>query len=297
MPAPNVEHRRQLCIWMATIAVCSLARDSFGHAVLYELSGSIISTGRGDPWNVGHELLPIHVSLLVDDASGVGDFVEVPKADGVNEHVQLRNVENIELMVQLGEDVNLPVEVTELFFLDGYWHPFCCEVDVAFFELNVFRDDDWGSVGLGFVMHSSSFELHADAFPPTFSQRAVHENLGMIWNEEEYGLADGWALSGMSIPTGDATLDGEFNSGDLVRVFGAGEYEDDISLNSTWATGDWDGDGDFASGDLVVAFQDGGYELGPRELVHSVPEPSSGALIVLAAIAFWTWLANQLRWI
>lgn len=73
---------------------------------------------------------------------------------------------------------------------------------------------------------------------------------------------------------GDSNLDGEFNSSDLVSVFLAGEYEDEIDLNSTWEGGDWDGDGDFNSSDLVIALRDGGYEAGPRSAVASVPEPS-----------------------
>jgi hypothetical protein len=73
---------------------------------------------------------------------------------------------------------------------------------------------------------------------------------------------------------GDANLDGEFNSVDLVHLFQAGEYEDGIEGNSTWATGDWNADGEFSSADLVLAFQDGGYEQGPRESLASVPEPS-----------------------
>ena len=65
---------------------------------------------------------------------------------------------------------------------------------------------------------------------------------------------------------GDANLDGEFNSSDLVSVLAAGQYEDDIPGNSGWATGDWNGDAEFSTSDLVLAFQDGGYELGPRAL-------------------------------
>lgn len=80
---------------------------------------------------------------------------------------------------------------------------------------------------------------------------------------------------------GDANLDGEFNSGDLVSVFTAGEYEDAIAGNSTWTTGDWDGDGDFTSGDFVTAFTSGGYEQGPRAAVASVPEPTAAALALL----------------
>lgn len=74
---------------------------------------------------------------------------------------------------------------------------------------------------------------------------------------------------------GDANLDGEFNSTDLIEVFQAGEYEDNLPLNSNWATGDWNGDGEFDSSDFIVAFQDSGFERGPRLAVTTVPEPLS----------------------
>ena len=81
---------------------------------------------------------------------------------------------------------------------------------------------------------------------------------------------------------GDSNLDGEFNSIDFVKIFQAGEYDDNIIGNSTWSTGDWNADGDFDSGDFVVAFQGGGFEAGPRKAVASVPEPSSVLLITIA---------------
>ena len=92
---------------------------------------------------------------------------------------------------------------------------------------------------------------------------------------------------------GDANLDGEFNTQDLIEVFQAGEYEDDIELNSTWATGDWDSDGDFNSRDLVIAFQDGGFEKGPRAAVHAVPEPS-GSVLLMTALWFPIFLRRQI---
>jgi hypothetical protein len=58
---------------------------------------------------------------------------------------------------------------------------------------------------------------------------------------------------------GDSNLDRVFDSGDLVLVFRAGQYEDRIDGNSGWAEGDWDGDGDFTTSDLVTAFQSGSY--------------------------------------
>jgi hypothetical protein len=77
---------------------------------------------------------------------------------------------------------------------------------------------------------------------------------------------------------GDANLDGQFNSSDLVGVLQAGEYEDGRVGNSGWATGDWSGDGEFATSDLLTAFQSGAYELGPRPAA-AVPEPASTKLL------------------
>ncbi len=77
---------------------------------------------------------------------------------------------------------------------------------------------------------------------------------------------------------GDANLDGQFNSADLVFVLGAGQYEDEVTGNSTWSTGDWNGDGEFTTSDFVLALQAGGYEAGVRA---AVPEPTSGTLFAV----------------
>ena len=80
---------------------------------------------------------------------------------------------------------------------------------------------------------------------------------------------------------GDSNFDGEFNSGDFVTVFQAGEYEDALTENSTWGTGDWNGDAEFSSSDFVLAFQSGGYEVGPRVATNAVPEPDAHLFSVL----------------
>ena len=84
---------------------------------------------------------------------------------------------------------------------------------------------------------------------------------------------------------GDANVDGEFNSGDLVAVFGVGKYEKDEEAG--WGAGDWTGDHRFESGDLVAAFADGGYEIGPREGAAIVPEPASIVLILIGLITLF----------
>jgi hypothetical protein len=83
--------------------------------------------------------------------------------------------------------------------------------------------------------------------------------------------------------SGDANLDGQFSSADLVQVFAVGQYEDPLTTDSVWATGDWNGDGTFTSGDLIAAFADGAYEQGPRmSRVYAVAEPGSSLLLWLA---------------
>ncbi len=94
---------------------------------------------------------------------------------------------------------------------------------------------------------------------------------------------DFWVSDLRATWLGDSNLDGEFNSGDLVAVFEAGEYEDNTPNNSGWGTGDWNGDGDFGSGDLVTAFTDGGYEQGPKPAA-AVPEPAACLLLMTGLI-------------
>jgi hypothetical protein len=79
---------------------------------------------------------------------------------------------------------------------------------------------------------------------------------------------------------GDANLDGQFNSGDLVDVLATGTYEADVDSN--WSSGDFNGDRRTNSTDLVAALADGGYEAGPRAAVAAVPEPAAGVLGLMA---------------
>ena len=83
---------------------------------------------------------------------------------------------------------------------------------------------------------------------------------------------------------GDANLDSVFDSSDLVAVFIAAEYEDEIDGNSSWREGDWNGDGEFDTSDFVFAFQSGGFEKGPRIAANAVSEPNS-LVAVLCSLA------------
>ena len=84
---------------------------------------------------------------------------------------------------------------------------------------------------------------------------------------------------------GDANLDLEFNSSDMVQVFAKGKYE--LEENAKWEDGDWNGNLRFNSGDMVAAFAAGGYEKAQKgaAAVSAVPEPSTWALALLAALA------------
>lgn len=88
---------------------------------------------------------------------------------------------------------------------------------------------------------------------------------------------------------GDVNLDRRFDTTDLVTVFQAGEYEDQIPGNSTWARGDWNADGDFDSSDLVVAFTSNGFEQGVKvsqaiRQASAVPESLPSFHVLLLTI-------------
>ena len=116
--------------------------------------------------------------------------------------------------------------------------------------------------------HNAEFDLDNDGF--------VNASDISVWVRD---LKQTWL--------GDANLDGEFNSTDLVVVFAAGLFE--LDQDATWDQGDWNGDLRFGSGDLVTAFVDGGYEQGTRG-AQAVPEPGS---LMLLGLAFLGFLANR----
>ena len=90
----------------------------------------------------------------------------------------------------------------------------------------------------------------------------------------------------LGIDFGDANLDGYFDSGDLVGVFGGGMYDQPRSAG--WANGDWNQDGRFNSTDIVVAFQTGKYvqQRGRQAAGRAIPEPTSRRLAGIAALVF-----------
>ncbi|MCA9197799.1 MAG: hypothetical protein KDA87_09690 [Planctomycetales bacterium] len=133
-------------------------------------------------------------------------------------------------------------------------------------------DGDFDASG---VLDATDLDLLSAEVRSGGDNRALDLNGDAIVNDADrlaliHDLLDTWS--------GDSNLDGEFNSSDLVEVFQAGQYEDAIVGNSTWATGDWNGDAEFDSADFVVAFQEGGFEMGPRVANHVVPEPTFGLL-------------------
>ena len=105
-----------------------------------------------------------------------------------------------------------------------------------------------------------------------------------------FGDREVWVNDLKNTWIGDANLDLEFNSGDMVQVFVAGKYE--TGEDAGWEDGDWNGDTKFGSGDMVAAFAAGGYEQGAKPAVSAVPEPSS-ILLVLIGLAGLMGLARR----
>jgi hypothetical protein len=111
--------------------------------------------------------------------------------------------------------------------------------------------------------HPADYDLNGDSL--------VNDGDITVWVKD---LFNSWI--------GDANLDGEFNSSDLVTVLATGTYEADV--NAVWTSGDFNGDGRTNSTDLVAALADGGYEAGPRAAVAAVPEPSAVTIALVALL-------------
>ncbi len=111
--------------------------------------------------------------------------------------------------------------------------------------------------------------------------------------DQEIDLIDHdiWVHAVKNTWLGDANLDGEFDTGDLVQVLEAGKYEKMIGDTSrcypaSWDEGDWNADRCFNTNDIVAALIDGGYEKGPRMPAVAVPEPGAW-LLSMAALSLW----------
>ena len=123
--------------------------------------------------------------------------------------------------------------------------------------------------------NNATYDLNGDA--------AVNSTDISIWVKD---LKNSWI--------GDANLDNEFSSGDLVTLFTAGTYEN-AAAPAVWSSGDFNGDGLFTTADLVSALGDGGYEAGPRAAVSAVPEPHSLLLGVLGVLPLWIGHRRRVR--
>lgn len=156
-----------------------------------------------------------------------------------------------------------------------------------------FHYDDQGRLSMGLpsgVFAGQTF-YHAGSVPPT--QGGTPPPFGDVGGLDMFGygpvkseidgIYNAWVIQQAAI--GDSSLDGFFESADLIQVFKAGEYEDGANLNSTWATGDWNGDQEFNSADLTLAFQAGNYEVGGNH-VSAVPEPNALSLLMLGGLTF-----------
>ena len=112
------------------------------------------------------------------------------------------------------------------------------------------------------------------------------------------------------IPPGDANLDMQFNTADIISVLGAGTFEEDKP--ATWEQGDWNaapdaaftystgpppGDGRFNTADIIAALGQGWFESGPLQppaataaatLSANVPEPSAILLLGLGILGLIT---------
>ena len=83
---------------------------------------------------------------------------------------------------------------------------------------------------------------------------------------------------------GDANLDLEFDSSDLIQIFAGGKYE--TNETATWEQGDFTGDTKFDSKDLVAVFVYGPVLNGSERpvAVATVPQPETKTLLTIGLV-------------
>ncbi len=168
-------------------------------------------------------------------------------------------------------------------------------------------DDDWNGVVLKLQATPSvpgdfNIDGQLDATDIDLLSAAIRDrSIDRLFDVSEDGELDQrdrrqWIYELKQSLIGDSTLDGHFDSADLILVFQSGEYEDDIALNSGWSDGDWNGDGEFTTRDLVFAFQNTNTPQPEAPTARhrptkpmrgsDVPEPADG-IYWLATVAAW----------
>jgi hypothetical protein len=144
-------------------------------------------------------------------------------------------------------------------------------------------------LGTAFVGPVMPGDFNQDQILDALDINALTEVVILGSNDVEYDLNDDqavdeedrriWVKQLRKTWFGDANLDDEFNTQDLVEILSEGLYE--TGNPALWEQGDWSGDGLFDTADFVAALSDGGYELGPQGGVAAVPEPSGLILLML----------------
>jgi hypothetical protein len=259
-----------------------------------------------------------HVTTLLDH--GATDIVFLDLFDGARQSAKLNGLlsQSLEMLRQQHPDatiieVDIPKMTNEFFNNPGKWGISNVDTPALNTRTLIVRDNpdeylDWDGTHLtsafnkviaDYVLRSMDAELIRqgdfdgdDALATedidALAAAARAPEIDLQYDLDFDGVVD-WADQRIWVKDfrhtyfGDANLDGEFNSGDLIDALGAGTYEADIEAG--WASGDFNGSGRFESTDLVDALADGGYEAGPRPpAAAAVPEPSGAALLALGLL-------------
>lgn len=230
---------------------------------LFGFSGTVIVSNSDEPWDLA-ELEPVRADLI-----GVRLFTDDAGAQHLEFPFEMAFTEDIDVLFGT---VPLTMRVEGgVLAMEAAWDV------VGDFDQNGTLDvADVTMLQAAVRAGNSRYDLNQDG-------EMSLEDVG-VWVRE---LRQTWF--------GDANLDGEFNSTDLVAVFRAGVYEHDLAGSALWSSGDWNGDTRFSSGDLLLAFQDGGYERGGRAAI--VPEVGWNRHLWGLLFLSSPWLRRRSAWL
>ncbi|MCA9149840.1 MAG: hypothetical protein KDA92_11095, partial [Planctomycetales bacterium] len=249
--------------------------------------GSYAENGHTILVHLGNHQAPYFEIVLTTPALAIGSFVGTGK-EGTETTLRIRayaedgtELYTYDTHVQAFDDPDNR---------EGFWGVKMESPEIARVTIQNLNETDYGNSllldGLTIVRpYDDTCDLNGDgllsvadldAFEAAMQSGAADDRFDLNGN----GVVDVddlrvFAYNCFNTDLGDANLDGEFNSSDIVTAFQGGAYELDVP--ASWSQGDWNGDGRFNTADFVTAFQTGWYEQGPLASVAAATEDAQHA--------------------
>ncbi len=143
----------------------------------------------------------------------------------------------------------------------------------------ILRIGEFESCDLNADNYCNALDIDAMATIPQMMLRTAFDLNGD--NVHDFADRRIWTEDLMSSRFGDANLDRQFDTSDLLHVFKTGYFEQGELSSIGWNDGDWNGDHKFDSSDIILAFSSSSFEA----VALVVSEPNCAPILFMLHLA------------